>query len=104
MALKDTENTNEKTAQGIMNPMVLSMQVTIPNDIFEKVLREILLKRLYTIPEAALYLGKGTDAIREMVYSRTIPIIQRGDKGKIYLDRSDLDAWIEAEKRFAGEV
>jgi excisionase family DNA binding protein len=61
-------------------------------------------KRLYTIPEAAKYLCKGVDAVREMVYRREIPIIQRGERGKVYLDLLDLDAWIRTNKRFSGEM
>lgn len=100
--MKLIENIEEIEAQGIPNPLALSMKVSIPDKVFEKVLRETLLKRLFTVQEAASYLGKGTDAMREMIYQRIIPVIQRGDKGKIYLDRLDLDAWIEQNKRFSG--
>lgn len=101
---KDTENIQEKDAQGICNPMALSMRVSIPDAVFERVLRETLLKRLFTVNEAAVYLGKGTDSIRQMIYSKTIPVIQKGDRGKVYLDRFDLDQWIQRNKGFSGEV
>jgi len=60
------------------------------------------LKRLYTVEEAALYLGRGVDSVREMIWRREIPIVQRGDRGKIWLDIEDLSKWIEGNKHLAG--
>lgn len=102
-ALKYTENIDEKTAQGIDNPMVSSMRAAIPEEVYERVLREVFLKRLFSVEEASVYLGKGTDAVRQMIYSRQIKVVQRGERGKVYIDRLDLDSWIENEKRFSGE-
>lgn len=53
-------------------------------------------KRLYSIPEAAFYLGRTVDALREMVWSGKLPAIRDGRR--VLLDRQDMDAWIETSK------
>ena len=55
-------------------------------------------KRLYTINEAALYLGRTEWGVRELVWSRELPVIRRGQGGKQYIDVYDLDEWIEKNK------
>lgn len=57
-------------------------------------------RRLLPLTEAANYLGRSVDSLRELIYAREFKILQRGN-GKIWLDIRDLDAWIEANKRYA---
>jgi excisionase family DNA binding protein len=53
-------------------------------------------KRLYSIPEAAVYLGRTDWAIREMVWAGKIPCIRDGRR--VLLDVNDMDRWIEKQK------
>lgn len=79
--MKVSENIKDKTAQGISNP-----------------------KRLFTISESARYLGRGVDSVREMIWAKEFRVVQKGERGKIYLDVMDLDEWIDSNKHFSGEV
>lgn len=82
MAEQVTENKDEKEqkkAQGITNPMC---------------------QRLLSLKQAAKYLGRGEDSLRELIYARTFPVIQIGNKSKIWVDIQDLDVWIEENKHF----
>jgi len=54
-------------------------------------------KRLYTIKEAAIYLGRPVWGVRTLIWGGKIPVIQDGRK--YYLDIRDLDGYIEREKR-----
>lgn len=56
-------------------------------------------KRLYTIPEAAKYLGHTIWAIRSLIWGKEIPYVRYGRK--MFLDLSDLDAFIDKHKRTA---
>jgi hypothetical protein len=51
-------------------------------------------KRLLTLKEAADYLGRKPDSMRELLYGRELRCIQKG-KGKIWLDIKELDGWID---------
>ena len=53
-------------------------------------------KRLYSIPEAAYYLGRSVWAVREMLWAGKIPYVKDGKS--ILLDIRDMDAWIENSK------
>ncbi len=59
-------------------------------------------KRLYTIKESALYLGRGLDSMRELIYAGELPVVQKGERGKCWLDVYDLDSWIEKNKHVEG--
>jgi excisionase family DNA binding protein len=49
-------------------------------------------KRLYTLPEAAQYLGRTLWSMRELVWAGKIPIIRDGKR--IFVDINDLDLYI----------
>ena len=53
-------------------------------------------KRLYTIKEAAEYLGRSTWSMRELVWAGKIPFVKDGRK--FYFDIKDLDDYIEKNK------
>ena len=76
------ENTKDLKAHSIPNP---------------------LRPRLLTIKQAAEYLGRGTDSLRELVYGGVFPIIQEGDRSKIWLDIEDLNSWILNKKKYMGK-
>lgn len=58
--------------------------------------REPLKKRLLTIPEASVYLGRSVPSLRELIWAGSLPIVKVGKR--IHLDIFDLDRWIEAHK------
>ncbi len=53
-------------------------------------------KRLYSIKEAALYLGRSEWGLREMIWAGKLPIVRDGRR--ILLDIIDMDKWIEQNK------
>ena len=55
-------------------------------------------QRLYSVKDAAVYLGRAEWGVRELVWSRELPVITSGRGGKQYLDINDLDEWIEKNK------
>lgn len=55
-----------------------------------------LQKRLYSIPEAAQYLGRTPWAVREMIWAGKIRYVKDGKR--ILLDILDIDKWIEESK------
>jgi hypothetical protein len=40
--------------------------------------------------------------MRELVYQRVFPVVQLGDRSKLWIDIRDLDAWIDGQKKFIG--
>jgi excisionase family DNA binding protein len=54
-------------------------------------------KRLYTLKEAALYLGRGLYGVREMIWRGEIPVIQTGRKQ--FIDILDLEAYVTRNKK-----
>lgn len=54
-------------------------------------------KRLYNISEAAHYLGRSVDSLRELLWAGKVPFIKDGKR--IYLDVRDMDGYIEQSKQ-----
>ena len=77
MAKKTLTGTEVKRAQGIYNPLG---------------------KRLYTLKEAAEYLGRSEWGMRELIWSQVIPVVKQCRCRKMYLDINDLDDFIEKNK------
>lgn len=73
--INSLKNQGVKKAQGTMNP---------------------LSKRLYTLPEAANYLGRTLWSMRELVWAGKIPIIRDGKR--IFVDITDLDSYVTKNK------
>ena len=53
-------------------------------------------KRLYSIPEAATYLGRSTWSVRHLVWAGELPEVRVG--GRVHLDVRDMDDFIERHK------
>ncbi len=66
-----------KKAQGICNPMA---------------------KRLYTLKEAAEYLGRSEWSMRELVWAGRIPVVKEEGGRKIFIDILDLIDFVERNK------
>ena len=55
-------------------------------------------KRLYTLKEAAHYLGRSVWGMRDLVWAQVIPVVMQRGSRKMYFDINDLDAFIEKNK------
>ena len=53
-------------------------------------------KRLYSLEEAAFYLGRSVWSIRELIWDDKLPPVRVGRR--VHLDIRDLDSFIEAHK------
>lgn len=53
-------------------------------------------KRLFSVDEAAAYLGRTTWSMRHLIADGRITIVRDGRR--IFLDRSDLDCYIDRNK------
>ena len=53
-------------------------------------------KRLYSISEAATYLGRSVWSVRELIWGGKLPCVKVGRR--IHLDIIDLNEWIERNK------
>jgi excisionase family DNA binding protein len=54
------------------------------------------LKRLYTIKEAGIYLGRSVYSVRELIWDGKLPCVRVGRR--IHIDIRDLDEFIEKHK------
>ncbi len=55
-----------------------------------------LKKRLYSVEEAAVYLGRTVWAVRHMLWDGKLPYLKDGKR--IFLDQKDMRRFIEANK------
>jgi excisionase family DNA binding protein len=53
-------------------------------------------KRVYSIQEASIYLGRSICALREMIWAGKLPYVKDGRR--ILLDVDDMNKWIEKNK------
>jgi excisionase family DNA binding protein len=53
-------------------------------------------KRLYSVPEAAQYLGRSSWSVRRLIWSGDLPEVRAGRR--VHLDINDMDAFIEKNK------
>ena len=53
-------------------------------------------KRLYSVPEAAYYLGRTVNSLRQIIWAGKLQYIRDGRR--VLLDVKDLDAYIDACK------
>jgi len=57
-----------------------------------------LCKRLYTLKEAAGYLGRSEWGMRELIWARKIPVVKETDGRKIFIDIVDLENYVGTNK------
>ncbi len=62
----------------------------------EKPVKNPLRKRLFSIEEAAEYLGRSVWSVRELIWAGKLPAVRVGRR--IHLDLYDMDAFIEDNK------
>ena len=53
-------------------------------------------KRLFSLQDTAIYLGRSLNGVREMLWSGKIPYIKDGKR--IFIDVRDLESWIVRNK------
>ena len=53
-------------------------------------------KRLYSLPEAAHYLGRTLWSMRELIWKGSIPIVREGKR--IFIDITDLETYVSKHK------
>ena len=53
-------------------------------------------KRLYSLPEAAHYLGRSTWSVRRLIWSGELPSVRAA--GRVHVDVKDMDEFIERNK------
>lgn len=61
-------------------------------------LRNPVCKRLYTLKEAAAYLGRSEWGMRDLIWKQEIPVVKSSGGRKIFLDVLDLDDFVEKNK------
>ncbi len=59
------------------------------------------LKRLFSLPEAATYLGRSTWSIRRLIWKGLLPEVRAG--GRVHVDVHDLDDFIDQLKATMGD-
>lgn len=67
-------------------------------DLKPGVKQNITSKRLYSLKEAAQYLGRSVWGMRELVWSERISCVRGSGKTKIFFDINDLNSFIEKNK------
>jgi excisionase family DNA binding protein len=77
MTMKNKENQSPKNKQGAVNSLG---------------------KRLYTLSEAAQYLGRSDWSMRELIWAGEIPVVRGNGNRKIFLDIKDIDEYIDRNK------
>jgi excisionase family DNA binding protein len=55
-------------------------------------------KRLYTLREAARYLGRSDWGMRDLIWAGKIPVVREEGGRKIFIDVHDLVAYVERNK------
>ncbi len=64
----------------------------------DPVIEKRISQRLYTVKDAAVYLGRTVWGVRELIWSGELPVIKSGRGGKQYIDVLDMDAFIDRNK------
>lgn len=64
----------------------------------EKAKHLILDKRLYTLKEAAVYLGRSEWGMRDLIWSGQISTVRNPGGRKIFIDVLDMDIFINKQK------
>jgi len=59
-------------------------------------LKRDISKRLYSVEEASIYLGRSVCAVRELIWAGKLESVQ-WDR-RIYIDKNDMDLLIERHK------
>jgi hypothetical protein len=61
-----------------------------------RLMEKLCLKRLFSLPEAAIYLGRSAWSVRRLIWAGDLPSVRA--RGRVHLDVRDMDAFIERHK------
>ena len=67
-----------------------------PSELKQVAVRTSLVKRLYNLHEAAIYLGRSTWSVRRLIWAGELPTVRAG--GRVHLDLRDMDEFIDQHK------
>jgi excisionase family DNA binding protein len=56
-------------------------------------------RRLLTLPQAVAYIGLSAWKLRQLIHDGKLPIVDLNEGQKFWIDRRDLDALVERNKR-----
>ncbi len=59
-------------------------------------MEKLCLKRLFSLSEAATYLGRSTWSVRRLIWNGALPQVRAG--GRVHVDVRDMDEFIERNK------
>lgn len=68
----------------------------IADAVAARILAKQSTKRLFSVDEAAEYMGRTPHAVRNLISRKALPNVRQD--GRVFLDREDLDRLIEAHK------
>ena len=57
-----------------------------------------LCKRLYTLKEAAEFLGRSIWGMRDLIWKGAIPVVKETEGRKIFIDVLDLESYVDRNK------
>ena len=55
-------------------------------------------KRLYTVDQASLYLGRGVHGVRKLIWAGELPVVREDGTRRLFVDVKDLDLFVEKSK------
>jgi excisionase family DNA binding protein len=74
-------------------PVIISNQIAAPGYYFKEIL---------TIKEAAAYIGVSVGGMHQYIFNNKIPCYKpTGSRGNVYFKKSELDAFMLRNKRYA---
>jgi excisionase family DNA binding protein len=53
-------------------------------------------KQLYTVPEAAAYIGRTRQAVYHMISQGKLKVVRDGQR--VFIEKRELDRWIESNR------
>ncbi len=68
----------------------------VPSEVKQIAVRTTPIKRLYTLHEAAIYLGRSTWGVRRLIWAGELPSVRA--RGRVHLDVQDMNEFIDKHK------
>lgn len=92
MAMKNNKSTFEQQVEDLhlfLSQLGSSNRLLVPK------------KRLFSVTEAAEFLGRPVYSVRLLIYSKTLPVVKdTPDSRKYYIDINDLERFIAERKTY----
>ncbi len=82
--------------QAFINGLADQLAATLLPKLAESGDRAKVLPRLFSVKDAARYIGRSENALRILIHRKEVPAIHGGSR--VHLDRRDLDHWIDKNK------